>query len=129
MAGYDFDPEKEPATVQIEMNPRRYVRINGETYCRQVTDVPMREVGADGTINMDSEVVMRQVVDEASSKTWVPLRIAQDLIMQDPQSAALGSPPMARKVGDRTVEEANASLGIVKEEAKPPARRAKRPAD
>ena len=79
-SGYDFNPEKEPATVQIEMNDRRYVKIN-ERLLQIQNNTPGRE-----------------------SRMWVPPRVANDLTNQSAMDVSKRIPPIARMIGTRTAE-------------------------
>jgi len=82
--GYDFDPTNEPATVQIEVNPRRYVKINDK-----LLHIQNRDAGEE-------------------SRMWVPPRVANDLTMQSTMDVSKGIPPVARMIGTRPVELATA---------------------
>ena len=110
-----FNPDVEPATVQIEVNPRRYAtvgRVDDKAKFRK------RQDGRDDTVM----VFVQGREPGKESRMWVPPRIANDLTAQQPAGSEVGMPPVARIVGQRTVEEAKA--GVEPEErTKAPARR------
>ena len=96
---HKFDPKKEPATVRIEVNDRRYVRIydgrlddqGNETYVllhKERTEEPV----------LDQEkktVVMKLGWNLEKAQMWVPPRIATRLTMQSIVDTSMGNPPVA----------------------------------
>jgi len=98
---HKFDPETEPATVQIEVNPRRYATIAKTDAHGKV----LRK--ADGK----DDVVMLHVIGTTpgeESRMWVPPRIADDLTAANAVDASRGIPAVARIIKSRTAEEAGA---------------------
>lgn len=100
---YEFDADKEPATVQIEVNPARYVKINDKLYYAEKVEEDVRL--QDGTIEK------RITWNKERSQAWVPPRIADQLTRQNVNEAYAQVPPTAREIGRRTVEDAGAKAG------------------
>ena len=108
---HKFNPKDEPATVQIEVNPRRYATI-------ALIDAKGKVLRkADGKDESYLIRVEGQTPGE-ESRMWVPPRIAEDLTVQSGVDAGRGIPPIARILRSRTADEA---VGKTKPEA--PARK------
>jgi hypothetical protein len=102
-----FNPQTEPATVQIEANPRRYATI------AMIDDKGKVRKRVDGK----DDVFMIRIEGSSAgseSRMWVPPRIANDLTSSSAAEAGRGIPPVARVIGSRTAEEASS---IAKTEA------------
>jgi len=98
-----FNPDVEPATVQIEVNSRRYAtvgRVDDKAKLRKRPD------GRDDTIM----VFVQGAEPGKESRMWVPPRIANDLTAQQPAGSEGSMPPVARIIGQRTIEEAKAGV-------------------
>ena len=95
---YDFEPEMELGTVQIEMNPARYVTINGETYFQRRMEEEI--------VQEDGKILKRVTMDTSKARVWVPPRVADALTMQSRNESSRGVPPVARVVKTRGLEEA-----------------------
>ena len=99
---HEFNPEKEPGTVQIEINRDRYVRIKVGKESKVYSQVPIEEI-----VRKDNKTIeTRRSWDIEGARLWVPPRIAERLTKQSINEQALGIPPTARIVGNRTIEEA-----------------------
>ena len=102
---YTFDPEKEAATVQIEVNHHRYVKINGRVFYAERME--------EEVIQLDGTIQKRIVWNKDSSQMWVPPRIADQLTGQNTNERYAQVPPTAREIGRRTVEESGLKAQIV----------------
>ena len=101
---HKFNPKTEPATVQIEVNPRRYATI------AMIDDKGKIVKQADGKdANFLLSVTGRTPTE--GSRMWVPPRVANDLTAQSGGDARRGIPPVAKIINSRTADEA---LGVVK---------------
>jgi len=98
-----FNPDEEPATILLEANPRGYFTVARVSKDGKVRSRP------DGKDDVTMVHVMgREPGPE--SRAWVPPRIAQDLTGPIPAGRGGDMPPVARVVGNRTVEEAAAGV-------------------
>lgn len=103
---HTFDPEKEPATVEIEVNPNRYVKINGKVlYVEKQTDT---------VILPDGKLENRTTFNQETSRMWVPPRLATRLTGSNSKEVYARIPPIAREVGRRTVEEAQGKPAVTR---------------
>ena len=109
-SAYDFDPKTEPATVEVQLLPQRYVRCNGNLIAR---DRIKKERFMDDGVTVATRIEW----DENSGRLWCPPRIANMLTTVPKTSlrareadAKVG--PLATVVGNRTVEEALESVGM-----------------
>lgn len=100
-----FNPDVEPATVLIEVNPRRYATV-GRTEVNKTgkTVLRSRQDGRDDT----TMIFVQGREPGRESRMWVPPRIANDLVAPQPVGRVGDMPTVARVVGKRTVEEAKA---------------------
>lgn len=96
---HKFNPKTEPATVQIEVNPRRYATI------ARIDDKGKIMKKADGQDDNNLLSVNGRTPTE-QSRMWVPPRVANDLTSQSGGDASRGIPPVARIIGSRTADEA-----------------------
>jgi len=103
---HKFNPKTEPATVEIEVNPRRYATV------AMIDDKGKVMKKVDG---QDASYLLRIEGREPGpeSRMWVPPRVANDLTAQSGNDAGRGISPVARIVGSRTADEA---AGVVKAE-------------
>jgi len=95
---HKFDPTTEPATVQIEVNPRRYVTVAKVDSKGKVLRLP------DGKDDVTLLRVMGNTPGN-ESRMWVPPRIANDLTQSSGTDTSLGVPPTARIIGSRTADD------------------------
>ena len=96
---HKFDPTTEPATVQIEVNPRRYATVAKINSKGKVLSMP------DGK----DDVTLLQVTGGTpgeESRMWVPPRVANDLTQQSGTDIGMRVPPTARILASRTADEA-----------------------
>jgi len=96
---HKFNPSTEPATVLVEVNPRRYATV---AHVDDKGKVVRQPNGRDASFML--HVIGTEPGKE--SRMWVPPRIAKDLTSSSPGDSARGIPPVARIVESRTVEEA-----------------------
>ena len=114
-----FDPDQEPAPVQLEANPRRYFTV------ARVSKEGKVRVRPDGKADT-AMIYLQGNKPGPESRMWVPPRIANDLTAQQLAGSLGTGSPVARVIGQRTVEEAQA--GAVPDK-KPAAPARKKPAD
>jgi len=102
-----FDPDKEPPTILIEVNPRRYATV-GRTEVNKdgKTVLRSRQDGRDDT----TMIFVQGREPGLESRMWVPPRIADDLTAAQPAGRAGDMPCVARVIGKRTVDEAKAGV-------------------
>jgi len=89
-----FDEKKEPAVVQIEINQRCYVKINGRTYSGQIVE----EVAPSG----------RVIRVWKGDRVWVPPRVAERLTKP---TDSIGGRAIAKVVGTRGQDDALKEVG------------------
>jgi len=89
-----FDEKKEPAVVQVEINQRCYVKINGKTYSGQIVE----EVAPSG----------RTIRVWKGDRVWVPPRVAERLTKP---TDSIGGRAVAKVVGTRGQDDALKEVG------------------
>ncbi|HET6442727.1 MAG TPA: hypothetical protein VFH53_10150 [Phycisphaerae bacterium] len=98
---YDFDPAAEPATHLIEINPQRYVRINGTLHSQNRVEEEL--------LSDDGNKVEKKISwNKESARVWVPRRVADALAIDSTchNERVRGVPPIATVIETRTVEDA-----------------------
>ena len=91
---YRFNPEEEPATMKIRLNPNRYATINGEL--RYVT----------AKIEKQADGKNHRVWDYQAAEVWVPPRVGEMLIDTVGLDNAMGMEPVAKMIATRSEEDA-----------------------